>query len=159
MTQDIDDVLEHYGVKGMRWGVRRSQAELDRAAGRRISKGKPVTMTNRNKKIKKKKKGSEPTVVDVREAELSTDFEEAARINRKIQQEGIQSLSNDELRNLNKRLELEKKYKDITKPKPPEQKKKSEGQKQAEKLAMDMALKVTRDVTSKAIEELLKKHG
>ena len=30
----LEDVLEHYGVKGMRWGVRRSQAELDRAAGR-----------------------------------------------------------------------------------------------------------------------------
>ena len=29
-----EDELLHYGVKGMRWGVRRSQAELDRAAGR-----------------------------------------------------------------------------------------------------------------------------
>ena len=27
--------LEQYGVKGMKWGVRRSQAQLDRAAGRR----------------------------------------------------------------------------------------------------------------------------
>ena len=26
--------LEQYGVKGMKWGVRRSQAQLDRAAGR-----------------------------------------------------------------------------------------------------------------------------
>lgn len=26
--------ISHYGVKGMKWGVRRSQAELDRAAGR-----------------------------------------------------------------------------------------------------------------------------
>lgn len=27
--------LEHYGVKGMKWGVRRSQEQLDRSAGRR----------------------------------------------------------------------------------------------------------------------------
>ena len=24
-----EDILEHFGVKGMRWGVRRSRAELD----------------------------------------------------------------------------------------------------------------------------------
>jgi len=28
-----DDVLEHFGVKGMRWGVRRSPAALKKAAG------------------------------------------------------------------------------------------------------------------------------
>lgn len=30
-----DDFLAHYGVKGMKWGVRRSQAQLDRASGSR----------------------------------------------------------------------------------------------------------------------------
>lgn len=37
---EIDDELKHYGVKGMKWGVRRSQRELDRAAGRRERKSK-----------------------------------------------------------------------------------------------------------------------
>lgn len=35
---EFDDVLIHYGVKGMKWGVRRSQAQLDRAAGRTPSR-------------------------------------------------------------------------------------------------------------------------
>lgn len=35
--ENLDDVVIHYGVKGMKWGVRRSQAALDRAAGRRQS--------------------------------------------------------------------------------------------------------------------------
>lgn len=34
MSTDVDDFLMHYGVKGMKWGVTRSQASLDRAAGR-----------------------------------------------------------------------------------------------------------------------------
>lgn len=33
----VDGILKHYGVKGMRWGVRRSQAQLDSASGRTVS--------------------------------------------------------------------------------------------------------------------------
>lgn len=31
MSNDIDDFIEHYGVKGMQWGVRRSSKQLARA--------------------------------------------------------------------------------------------------------------------------------
>lgn len=35
MTQPTDAYLKHYGILGMKWGVRRSQSQLDKAAGRR----------------------------------------------------------------------------------------------------------------------------
>lgn len=51
MVQMTDEeFLQHYGVKGMKWGVRRSQAELDRAAGRRSSRGRLGSSSRRRKK-------------------------------------------------------------------------------------------------------------
>lgn len=44
--------IEHHGVKGMRWGVRRSQAQLDRAAGRKSEgdgKKSPKTVVGKTK--------------------------------------------------------------------------------------------------------------
>lgn len=35
LTQEDRAFLQHYGVKGMKWGVRRDQATLDRLAGGR----------------------------------------------------------------------------------------------------------------------------
>lgn len=35
MAGELNDFLSHYGVKGMRWGVRRSEAQLARARGRK----------------------------------------------------------------------------------------------------------------------------
>lgn len=29
---ELDDIVQHYGVKGMRWGVRRTKAQLQKAA-------------------------------------------------------------------------------------------------------------------------------
>lgn len=37
---DFDNVLEHYGVKGMKWGVRRTPEQLGRARSSRKEKGK-----------------------------------------------------------------------------------------------------------------------
>lgn len=55
--EDVDVFLAHYGVKGMKWGVRRSQAQLDRAAGRdgSSSDSSSNTSTGSKSRINKKK--------------------------------------------------------------------------------------------------------
>lgn len=51
-NNNYEPVLTHHGVKGMRWGVRRSKEQLGRSRGRRSSKSEDYTEA---RKIKKKK--------------------------------------------------------------------------------------------------------
>lgn len=65
----IEDVIEHHGIKGMRWGVRRTREELDALAGRvrtkrrrRASKTEAAKREQREKEEKKRESGyREPT--------------------------------------------------------------------------------------------------
>jgi len=98
-NQTLDEVLEHYGIKGMRWGVRRTPEQIDRARARRAKKGKPNTP-------------------------VSEDAKEAATAQKKASEGGVSTLSNQELEQLNKRLNLEKNYKDLTAPPKKAEKKK-----------------------------------
>lgn len=70
MGMRVEDFLEHYGVKGMRWGVRR-----DRPAKVRV---------------------------------LSSDAKRVEKIEAKTRSKGQRSLTNKELNDFNKRLQLEK---------------------------------------------------
>lgn len=80
-SANSNDTLAHYGVKGMKWGVRRSQAELDRAANRRS--------------------GSE-------------DYQRTRAAKKKIRRGSTKNLSNDELRDLVNRMNLEQQYNRLT---------------------------------------------
>lgn len=87
--EDLDDVLAHYGIMGMKWGVRRSEAQLARARGRRKKKGKSASVSSdaeaAKESLKKAKKGG-----------------------------GAKALSNTELKQLNERLNLEQNYNRLT---------------------------------------------
>ena len=80
-----DYELAHYGIKGMKWGIRRK--------------------TNSDGLVIK---GSAP------EREYSPDASKAKSSGEKARSKGVQSLSNDELRQLNDRLNLETNYARLT---------------------------------------------
>ena len=80
------DFLEHYGVKGMKWGVRRSEAQLARARGA-LKRSTP---------------------------EPSEDKKTTESVRAKISRGNTDALSNAELQKLNERMQLEQKYASLT---------------------------------------------
>ena len=89
----IDDI-EHYGVPGMKWGVRRSQAALDRNAGRKPARSKKTKPSRKERKVAKAKDTS-------------------TKSGRKRASSNRRSLSDDDITGLVKRLESEKKLKTL----------------------------------------------
>ena len=129
---DLDD-LQHYGVKGMRWGVRRSQAELDRAAGRTP------------RKSRKEKRA------DKKAASSSSDAQAASAALKKAKKNGVQSLSNQELQTLNARLNLEQNYSRLTSPQKGGKKQQSPGSKFVQQQVTNLA--------QKQVQEFIKDGG
>lgn len=80
------EILEHYGVLGMKWGVRRDQAALDRAAGRSSKKSRRAASADSVEKSKRRN----------------------ASKNRR-------NLSNNDIQEKINRLRKEKELKDLTK--------------------------------------------
>lgn len=88
------DQLVHYGIKGMRWGIRRTEAQLARARGELPSQqkatNKPGGLFSKKKKTTAKK-------------------EEPKKTEKKISE-----MSDEELRAKINRLQLEKQYRDLS---------------------------------------------
>lgn len=121
--------LFHYGVKGMRWGVRRSRAQL--------SKSKGSSSRGLFKFSKKKKKNIKETT------------EKPAK------KKSVKDMTDEELSSAIKRLEMEKKYSDLASP--AGQKSTFDGKKFVmnvlEKSGESLATQVVNEIGAKAINK------
>lgn len=121
--------LKHYGVKGMRWGVRR-----------RSSDPSPEVL------VTQKKAGAPLKAVGGRDVPAHEDAMRLAATRQQGKASGTHALSNDQLQQAIRRMQLEQQYKQLSAPK------KSAGRKFAEALLGD----VVRREGSKRIDVLAK---
>lgn len=94
MSITLDEVLSHHGVKGMRWGRRKSDNSPTEVVVTRTPKGKVKTAGGKN----------QPAHSDAVVARIAAQ---------KAKKSGLDSLSNEELQRLARRLELEQKVSNI----------------------------------------------
>lgn len=141
-----DNFLSHYGVKGMKWGVRK-----DRAERRAAAKGETFAFKRVTPKPQKAFKRSSP------KPEASADKKEATRIQSKVQKKSNTSaLSNDDLRKVNERMRLEQEYSRLTNS---NQTKSGSAwvSKTAKEIGQNQVKRVANDLAAQKVNELIKK--
>lgn len=95
---DVDTFLEHFGVKGMHWGVRKRQPVTSTTVSSRGGKIKKVQLSDR---------------VNTQRSKPSADATRTAVAKAIVKKHSTDSLSNEELKALNNRMQLENQYKTL----------------------------------------------
>jgi len=115
----VDDFLEHYGTKGMKWGVRKkSKPRPAFMPPVKSGSGKPKWQSPPAKKVATPTPSAprkvKPTLLPFQKKKtpkvLSEEAQQFRDIRAKAKRDGVSALSNKELELINKRLELQSKY-------------------------------------------------
>ena len=156
-----DDYLMHYGVKGMKWGIRKrrkSDGSEHHSSDHKSAKGienkakkygaeslsnKELNTLQQRANLKRNTR-----TFDQGHDKFSKDKSTSNSINKVSRKKGTRALSNEELETAIRRMELEKRYDSLRK----ENSKVYQGRSFAQEMAMD----VVRDLATSAMKEAVK---
>ena len=128
----VDNVLEHFGAKGMKWGVRKESSSGSQA----------VSVKDKGKKIKTSGGKGHPTHPDALRAH---------RLGQVAKKSGTKALSNQDLQDYTKRLQLETSLKGLNK------QQQGNGKKAANSILKQAGNKAVQEITGGAMK-LVKSH-
>jgi hypothetical protein len=149
----VDTILEHHGVKGMRWGVRTRGLNTGKVFFEKDDGTKRTTRVGRITTAKPKRK-----------TPSSADFKKAQAARSKVKRGRTHALTNEELQALNKRMNLEKQFRELS-GKTGDKKAAKAGAtwvakflgSSAEGIAKAQVQRVGNDIVSKQINDMFKK--
>lgn len=143
MNQEVKDFIAHYGVKGMRWGVRNERGEGVRKLTKPGRRNKDPKKREVQDLAKETESQSAPRTLD------QTRTNPAARYN-------ARDLSDVEMKAIVNRMQLDKQYQQLLAESAPK-KKKSKGMQIASEVLMNVGKQQATNLLNKAVDKQISK--
>lgn len=144
------DELYHYGVKGMKWGIRRTPAQLGHDVSKKVRKAAGSAATAVGTAAKKAGSAISTSVKNRRAAKAAekAEQEKIKKVN-KTKKKPLSEMSNDEIKEVVERLRLEQQYNQL------QPKKTSLGQKFVNDILMPTATNAAKQYIDKVVKDAI----